>query len=64
MSPVVLTVDVTMLPAVLTGTVIREQPVAAKDERSRTSLVFMDEILDRVENLSSKPTAHLAGCGG
>ncbi len=41
MSPVVLTVVVTMLPAVFTGTVMREQPAEVRQRIARAALGFM-----------------------
>ena len=41
MSPVVLTVVVTMLPAVFTGTVMREQPAEVRHRIARAAQGFM-----------------------
>lgn len=62
MSPVVLTVVVTMLPAVLTGTVMREQPTEVRHRIARAAQGFMR--LDVTTFGGFVIQTHHRACGG
>ncbi len=63
MSPVVLTVVVTMLPAVFTGTVMSEQPAEVKHRIARAAQDFMRLDVAAFDGFVIQ-THHCAGCGG
>lgn len=63
MSPVVLTVVVTMLPAVFTGTVMREQPAEVRHRIARAAHGFMWLDVTTFGGFVIQ-THHRAGCGG